>query len=334
MIDSARHLNAIRIKQPRRSPSCLDRWQRDARQFLIALASALALSSTAANSPETPSEPAPPHTAREFFNAGTRKLREGKFKEAEALFESALATQDEQVQPGTLYNLGHVRFNQGVEELKQSPPVSVTTARARTAAQSADDASLAADDALGGSEVQKMVAAYMRGRGARRDLKAATAAVRRALDAHGAALAKWQRASSDFKGTFEMNSADNEARDNAESMERRIARLIDAIRELEATAAALSEKNKELGEKLKQLKGRIPAPDMPPGAAGDDEDEDQPFGSRPEQKEGPTREGHEITLSPEEAAWLLETYGLDSEHQLPMTQKTQGQPRDKSGPTW
>ena len=312
----------------------LEREQERSRCLLAVFLSVLALLSTAGNNPESSSGAAAPQTPREFFNAGTQKLREGKLREAEALFESALATQNEQLQPQTMFNLGHVRYDQGVEELKQSPPAGGTAARARMAAQSAADASRSADDALAGSDVQKMVDAYMRGRGVKQDLKVATALVRRALDSHGAALTKWERADGDFRGTFEMNSADNDARDNAASMERRIARLIDSIHQLEQAAAALGDMNRELGDKLKQLRGRIPAPNMPPGAAGDEDDEDNPFGPRPGDKEGATKEGREITLSPEEAGWLLQTYGLDSEHQLPMNQGQQGEPKDRTRPTW
>jgi hypothetical protein len=75
---------------------------------------------------------------------------------------------------------------------------------------------------------------------------------------------------------------------------------------------------------------------MPPGGAGDDEDdEDQPNGPQPGQKEGPTKEGDEIyTLTPEQAAWLLEGFKLDSERRLPMGQKDSAEPKERSGRTW
>ena len=59
---------------------------------------------------------APPVTPRQFFNAGTQKLSEGKLREAEAFLESTLASQQARLQPPALYNLGHVRFRQGTEE--------------------------------------------------------------------------------------------------------------------------------------------------------------------------------------------------------------------------
>ena len=63
----------------------------------------------------TPASPADsgnllaPTTPRDFFNAGTKQLREKKFREAEAFFESTLASQNSALQPLALYNLGHVR---------------------------------------------------------------------------------------------------------------------------------------------------------------------------------------------------------------------------------
>ncbi|HWV98338.1 MAG TPA: hypothetical protein VNZ64_01475 [Candidatus Acidoferrum sp.] len=290
----------------------------------------------AASSPPSSPEPAAPSTPRDFFNAGTQKLREGKLREAEAFFESALASQSERLQPPLLYNLGHVRFGQGIEELKKGPAAAPTAARGRAAAARADEANRAADEALAGDDVQKMVAAYLRGRGVRKEMKAATKVVQRALETHGTALNKWQRSAGDFKSDFELNRPDADARQNAETVDRCIARLIDTLRELQQTAMSMGEKNNQLGEKLKQLKGRIPATDMPPGGAGDDEDdEDQPNGPQPGQKEGPTKEGDEIyTLTPEQAAWLLEGLKLDSERRLPMGQKDSAEPKERSGRTW
>jgi tetratricopeptide (TPR) repeat protein len=280
-------------------------------------------------------EATPPATPREFYNAGTRQLGAGKLREAEAFLESALASQNPRLQPPALYNLGLVRFGQGVEQLKKGPPAKPTVDRGQAVARQADDAIRQANEALGGNDVQKMVAAYLRGRGTRKELKAATEAVRRALKVHGIALARWERALGDFKSTIELNSADSDARHNAEVLDRCIAKLVDSLRELQQCANGMGGKNQQLGEALKKLKGRIPAPDMPPGAAGDEEeDEEQPFGPQPGQEEGPSKDGKEMPLSPEQAGWLLEAYRLDSERRLPMGQGPTAEPRDRSRPTW
>ena len=280
-------------------------------------------------------EPAPPSTPREFYNAGARQLSAGKLREAEASLESALASQNQRLQPTALYNLGLVRSKQGIEQLKKGPPAKATANRARASAQQADAALRQAEEALNSNDVQKMVAAYMRGRGARKELKAATDAVRRALQVYGNVLARWERASGDFKSAAELNRADADAKSNAETMDRYIAKLVDSLRELQQSANGMGDKKDKLGDALKKLKGRIPAPDMPPGAAGDDEeDEDQPLGPKPGQEEGPSKDGKEMMMSPEQAGWLLEAYRLDSERRLPMGQGPQAEPKDRSRPTW
>ena len=74
---------------------------------------------------------------------------------------------------------------------------------------------------------------------------------------------------------------------------------------------------------------------MPPGAAGeDDDDEDQPFGQKPNQKEGAAKDGQQMNMTPEQAGWLLDGFKLDSERRLPMGQNQTGQPKDRTRPTW
>jgi tetratricopeptide (TPR) repeat protein len=296
-----------------------------------AAASEPSISATTNSHSELPA----PSTPREFFNAGTEKLRTGKLREAEAFLESSLSSQIARLQPPALYNLGWVRYGQGTEELKKTPPAGQTAGAARAVAQQTDEATRLADEALKGNDIEQLLAAYIRGRGQRKQLKAATEAVRRALDTHGVALRKWERAWGDFKSVVELNTSDADAQHNAEVMDRNIAKLIDSLRELQQAAAMLGDKNQQLGEKLKQLKGKIPASQMPPGAAGDDdEDEENPFGQKPDGKEGPSKNGEEMTLSAEQAGWILEGFKLDSERRLPMGQGEPGKPRDRSKPTW
>jgi tetratricopeptide (TPR) repeat protein len=276
----------------------------------------------------------PPVTARDFFNAGTRRLRDGKLREAEAALQAALAKQDERVQPVSLYNLGHVRFAQGAEELKKSLAAGPTAARARTANQRGEQAIQLAADALGGRDVQKMVAAYLNGRGARKELRAAGQAVRKALELHGAALRKWERSLGDFQSAVELNPGDTNAQHNVEVVEKAIAKLVDSIREMQQGAMGMEQRNQQLGEQLKQLRGMIPAPMMPPGAAGDEEEEGRPWQPKEGEQEGPSKDGEEMTLSPEEAGWLLEGFRLDGERRLPMGQGEDAQPKDRRGRNW
>jgi len=289
----------------------------------------------AAGAAPSSAEPAPPTTPRQFYNAGTRKLLEGKLREAEPLLEGALASQRESLQPVALYNLGHVRFGQGLEELKKAPPPRATLGTGQAASQQAEQAIGSAAEALAGDDVQKMVEAYLRGRGRRRELRAAIAVVRRALESHGATLNKWQRAAGDFRSALELDPREADARHNAEVVDRYIAKLVDTLRELQELANAMANQMRELGQKMKQLKGRIPGPNMPPGAAGDDEEdeEEEQMGPQPGQKEGPGREGEELTLSREQAGWLLEGFRLDVERRLPMNPQP-AEPRNRNRPTW
>ena len=278
-------------------------------------------------------ETVPPASPREYFNAGTRQLSAGKLREAEASLETALVSQDQRLQPAALYNLGLVRFRQGVEELKKGPAAKPAVARGESATQQGDEALRQAEGALASNDMLRMVAAYMRGRGANKELKGAIEAVQRALKAHGSTLARWERSSGDLKSTLELNSADSDARYNAEIVDRCIAKLVDSIQEMQKCSNGMCNKNQLLSDALKKLKGRIPGPNMPPGDAGD-EDEDQDQQPQPGQQEGPSKEGQEMTLSQEQAGWLLDGYRLDSERRLPMGETTPAQPKERSRPTW
>jgi len=277
----------------------------------------------------------PPETSREFFNAGTRLFNAGKLREAEVHLQTVLTRQDESLQSAALYNLGHVRFMQGVEELKTAPDGRRTAARAQGAAWQGAAAIQAADNAMASKDVQRMVEAYMQGRGARKELNAAIKAVREALEAYASVLAKWERASGDFKSAAELNPANMKAKENAEIVDRHIARLIDQIRMMQQAMAAAAQTKQQLGEKMKELRGQIPDDALPPGAPGDgEEEEDFPEGPLPGMQEGPSKTGEERKMSPEEAGQILDGFRLDGERRLPMGQQEEGQPKDPNRPTW
>lgn len=292
------------------------------------------------NTPAVSTEPMP-EAPRELFNLGTKKLRAGKLADSEAMLQKALESQDQKVQAPALYNLGHTRFAQGAELLKKSPNGAAASARGRAAAQRADNASALAQAALAENDLQQILSAYLNGRGARRELKSATEAIRRALDMHGATLRRWQRSLDDFRSAAELNPANTNAQHNAELVEREIARLVDSIREMQQTAAQMAQSMKGLQEKMKQLGGKIPEPMMPPGAKGEDEEDDEgENGQKPPpqpqsgQQEKGGKEGEEMKLTPEEAGWLLEGFKLDSEHHLPMSQGEEAKPKDRKGRNW
>ncbi len=279
--------------------------------------------------------------ARELYNFGTQQLRAGKLGDAEMLLQASIAKQDGLVQPAALFNLGYVRFAQGNEALKKSPPAEAITRRNQTAAGAGAEAIQNAENALVGDDVQQMVHAYLAGHGARKEMRAALVAVQHAMEAHGKTLAKWQRALNDFKSAAELNPADTNAVRNAEIVADVIARLVDSMRQIQQSAKGLGQTQSQLGDLLKQLKGRIPGANMPPGAPGegDDEEEGDGKGMSPEAlaglKESATGDGQEMDLniSPEQAGQMLG--GIQSGGKLlPMGQGENGKPKDRSGRNW
>jgi len=63
---------------------------------------------------------------------------------------------------------------------------------------------------------------------------------------------------------------------------------------------------------MKALKGRIHAPQMPPERLAKTRmRKSSNLEKEPGQKEGPSKDGQEILLSPELAGWLLQGFKLD-----------------------
>ena len=110
-------------------------WLVTGRRFVLPLILAAgfrALASDATNAP-APVPVLEPVTARDFYNAGTRLLAAKQFADAERMFESTLAAQEDPLQAPAMYNLGHTRFREGVELLKKGPDAEKVAARGRAA---------------------------------------------------------------------------------------------------------------------------------------------------------------------------------------------------------
>jgi len=291
------------------------------------------------NAPAPPPVPAAePVTARDYYNAGARLLAAKKLAAAEKMFESALEAQDDRVQPPAMYDLGHTRFGEGVELLKQGPDAEKVTARGRAVLAAGDEAIGRAEAALADNQMEHMIAAYIQGRGVRHELREAEKALQAAMDTYGKTLQKWQRAADDFKGAAELNPADTNATDNAERVERAMAKLIDSLRQMQGMMGQMEQKRQALGKDLSKLKGQIPAPNAPPGQNGEDGDEDE--GTTPDsltgQTEGATQEGNqmEMQLSPEQAGQILDGLSLDGSRRLSMSDQQGQPPKDRKGRNW
>jgi hypothetical protein len=279
-----------------------------------------------------------PVTARDFYNAGTKLLVAKKFADAERMFQAALAAQDDQIQPAALYNVGHTRFAAGMERLKQGPDAQKAAAKGSSALAEGDRAIHQSESALAENNLNKMIEAYLEGRGARRQLKEAEKAVSAAMETYGKTLEQWQRSDDDFKGANELNSADTNAIHNAKVVEQGIAKLVDSLRKMQEMMGMMGKKRQDLAKLLSKMKGQIPAPDAPPGLAGDDDDENE--GLKPEsltgQKETGGRQGDQmqVQLSPDQANQILNGLSLDGTRRLNMSDKEGTPPKDRKGRNW
>jgi hypothetical protein len=308
------------------------------RAFALAAAAGLSLFSAVSAScadDELDQEPSP----RQLYNYGTSNLNAGKLGEAESYLQSAVATQDGRVQSAALYNLGLARFQEGAKEKTNAPDPGAMDAQSAYAGRNGASAIQAIDDALAGGDLQAMVAAYLRGRGARRDLKSAIDAVQRAMDTYGVVLAKWRRASGDFHSTVELRPADMDAQTNADLTDRYIAKLVDQLKSMMPRKSGMAQQREELRKKMALLRGRIPDLSGPP-MAGDDGDDDEDGNKPPRQPqagglEGPVKNGREVFLTFEEARRLLGLLQLDTDRKLYLMGGDENtKPRDPKARDW
>jgi tetratricopeptide (TPR) repeat protein len=286
-----------------------------------------------------------PVTAGDYYNVGTKLFVAKKFTDAEKMFQAALAAQEESLQAKTEFNLGHTRFADGAEILKKGPDAQKVSAQGEAALAAGESALRNGEMATAENQLDKMISAYVTGRGAQRDLRAAEKSVKAAMQIYGKTLARWQRADDDFKGAAELNPADTNATHNAKIVEREIAKLVDMLRQMQQMAGKMAGQKDQLGKMLSKLKGKIPAPDAPPGGKGDgDEDEDgsgKPDGVKPEslagKEENAGRDGDEmqVPLSPDQAGQMLDGLPVDGSRRLPMGGDKQSAPaKDKNGRNW
>jgi len=277
---------------------------------------------------------AEPVTGREAYNQGTLKLTDGDLTSAEMLLYSAVIANNDSIQPTALYNLGLARFAIGAEALKDGPDSKAVSRQAVAASTGADQAINEGLTAMQRGEQEALIRAYLRGRGARRQLKDAMKSLQSALDLYGDVLARWRRASGDFHSTVELTPKDADAAHNAEVVDRHIAKLVDSLQQMAMMQEGMSAKLDALGDLLEELKGMVPDQIGDPGP-GEDGEEDWPQGPEPGMEEGRGRDGTEVPISPEDAARLLEAFQLDRDRTLPMGfEETANPDEKKAGKNW
>lgn len=308
-----------------------------ARQLFVALTLAAACGRTPVCAADAANADEPPRTARELYNEGTQKLRDGKLEEAQTLLHAAAVKNETAVLPDAVFNLGHARFEAGDRELKKliagGPQLRDTAERA---VRSAQDATEAARAALQSGDNDAMVQAYIRGAGARRQMREAAKAVTAAMEQFRQVLTSWEHASADFHSVAEMNPRDTDAARNADIVDRRIAELIDQLKQQQMAMMTAGRAGQELKGAMKEIRGRLPADRLGqlPGPADDEDDDEDQEGQGKFGDDGSKHNGRQ-PISQEEAAKLLQGVQLDSHRTLQPNPQPRGvRPVKREGGDW
>lgn len=267
------------------------------------------------------------------YNRGVDALKKGTLREAENWLLLSTSAQRESIQPPALYDLGHVRFQQGQELLKGESPRQPLIDRGDTANEDGVDASMRASRALKKDQLNDILEAYMQGRPVRKQLRLAHEDVQRALDLYGAVLVRWRRSVGDFRSSDELKSSED-ATFNARVVERHIEELLKHMKQLQEQKMEIGQTRGELKEKMAELKKKIPEGMIQPGDGEEDEEEE---GEQPKPEPGMQQagnEGEKRGITPEIAQQILEALGLKGDRKLPIGGDEQSKPRDRKGKDW
>jgi hypothetical protein len=275
---------------------------------------------------------------REAYNHGQEALGKGYLREAESWFLRSLSEQRSSLQPPALYNLGHTRFGQGKELLKGESPRQPLLDHAETTGEDGADALAKANGALNSDNIDTILEAYMNGRATRKQLRLANEDVQRALDLYGSVLIRWRRSVGDFRSSDEMRRSDD-ASFNAKVVERHIEELLKHVKQLEEQKQMLGQMRGDLKQKLKELRGKIPADMIQPDQGDPDEEDDEEEGKdQPKPESGfqdrQRPEGEQRGITPEIAQQILEALGLKGDKKLPLGGDEQEPPRNRKGKDW
>lgn len=284
--------------------------------------------------------------ARELHNLGTRRLATGDLPGSEEALRASLARDRDALRPGSLHNLGHVRFGKGRAALggTEGDVTDLSIARSYIEAADADISDMT--DMIEYLDRMKAegkkpdyvpaVAALSSGIETHRTMrKQSIPAAERALGKRSGVAASWLRSIGDFRGAHELDEGDADAKANAERVEellRALRRENDQLREI---LAEMGRKHKELREVILELMKRIPPEERPAGGEGEEDDE---FGQPREPRGaggGEPKPGEEGKMSEQEARSQLE--GLQDQFGRKMPagggqgQPGRGRPADRKG---
>lgn len=258
--------------------------------------------------------------ARELHNLGTRRLAQQDIAGAEDALRASLERDRDALRPGTLHNLGHVRFGRGREALGGKTRGDVTDLSIARSYVEAADADI--------DDIGDMIKFLDREKAAKRepDFTGAVSTLASAIntfmtmkkesipaaDKHlthrSGVITAWTRSVGDFRGAHELDATDRDAKTNADRVEELLRSLRRETEALQEAQADQRRKLEELREAIKELIKRIPPDKLPESASGEGEDE---FGMGQKQPQGgsgnqQTEDGPEGKMSEQEARNTLE----------------------------
>ena len=275
-----------------------------------------------------------PLTSRELFNQGTQKLKEKNLHDAETALDTAVTEDSGPLQPVELYNLGYVRFRAGQEMLKNAPKPGDLAGQAGPNRQLGNAAIKRADVALAADDLSEIMEAYQFGRLTSHSLKQMTTAVKNAMDTNDKVMARWLRSWGDFKSAVELKPNYENAKFNADIVDRNLQALKKQQQQMAAMMQMLGKLNQDLKGKLDALKKKMPGDDPGKGGKGGDEDDgDEPKKPDPNGQENQGNEGQQQALTPDEAMQLLSSLHSDLSRKLSVTDG-QAEPKKKNGRNW
>ena len=275
-----------------------------------------------------------PLTSRELFNQGTQKLKDKNLHDAETALDAAVTEDDGALQPAGLYNLGYVRFRAGQEMLKNAPKAGDLANEAGPNQRLGSAAIKRADAALAADDLSEIMEAYQFGRLTSHSLKQMQTAVKNAMDTNDKVMARWLRSWGDFKSAVELKPNYENAKFNADIVDRNLQALKKQQQQMAAMMQMLGKLKQDLKGKMDALKKKMPGDDPGKGGKGGDEDDgDEPKKPDPNGQENQGNEGQQQALTPDEAMQLLSSLHSDLSRKLSVSD-TQAEPKKKNGRNW